>query len=170
MTRYLRSVKVASTVELITAAVWIVPALALTVVSLVMAAQGPPPQPPGAPPPTTGFFFAAALLYLGMGAFGALPCLLVGFVLRHESRTASGGSLGPILAILFAFLFLGIISYFVLMAVTVGDNSAPIDIDFLVVGILIGLTGAVHLGAGVAVLWGLHALPRSARRDLPSTA
>jgi len=84
-------------------------------------------------------------------------------VLRQERRSGSTALLGPILALILAVPFLSIIGYAAFMAATTGDGGR-IDVDFLILGILIGSTGVVHLGAGMVVLWAHRALPASASR------
>ena len=159
MARYLRSLRVAYWVEFIAAAVWLLPALGLSVLTLFMAPKGPLPG---------GFQFGGAVLLLTLGALGALPAVLVGLVLQHERRTRSGALRGAFLAFIFGFVFLGIISYFVFMTATVGGGG-PMDLDFLVIGILIGATGLMQLGVGATALWGRYALAVTARGGVDLT-
>ncbi len=160
MSTYLRSLRAAQWIELVPAAIWLFAAVALAVISAVMGfGQAPPPG--AVAPPLANRVLGTAPIFLVLGLFGGGPGLLVGWLLRRQRLAASRSLTAMVLAFVFAGLYLALILAGVLMTVSQPGGSAPIDVDFLVLGGLIALNGLAHLAAGSLVLWGRRALPRS---------
>ena len=99
-----------------------------------------------------------AVIFLLLGLLGGGPAIAIGLPLRRQSKQLSGGLAAIIVAFVSACLFLGVI-VFVLWRSAAEPASGPIDLDFLVLGLLIAVTGTVHLASGFAALWGRLAMP-----------
>lgn len=148
MAGYLRSLKVASWIELVVAVIWFVAAIAMTVFSLIAwTTVVDPARPPGASaPPLSG-----AMIFVILGVLGGGPSLITGLVFRSEHRRQSTGWSGTVLGLVFGVVYLTLIGVGIL---TSQPNSGPIDVDFLVIGGMIGVTGVSHLAAAIATLVG----------------
>jgi hypothetical protein len=148
MIRLLRSAPLPARIELTAGALWLVGGVATAIVGGIFMTVNPP-EPvvtPSGVVSANSQVIEGVLTAIAIGVAGALPSLGVGavFLGRNQARAL----VGSIMAFLFAVVFLGTVVYATI------DNlaSASVDMAFLVIGILLGVTGLMHAASGVVGL------------------